>query len=143
MSNLSQWDEQWDETPVHENKPVPNGTYQARVTTARMETSKKGNEMLAWQLTVLAGEHKGRILFNYNVIASADNLKWLKTNLVICGVELAKASDLPNRLEDLIGKTLEVVVTKATENDNGNVWFNKLIDVDASGDGSQDDGLPF
>jgi hypothetical protein len=144
MSDLSRWDDQWSDAPVQLNTPVPDGVYQARITTARMETSKKGNDMLAWQLTILAGEHKGRLLFNYNVIASADNLKWLKTNLAICGVELERVSDLPRRLEDLIGVVLEVRVKGATASKGGDVWFNKTIDVAPNpGDDVQDDDVPF
>ena len=61
-------------------------------------------------------------------MASKENLKWLKTDLHTCGVDLDKLSDLPNRLGDLLDVTLEI--TKRTKGDNENIYFNRRVVVE-------------
>jgi hypothetical protein len=92
--------------------------------------------MLKWTLKIIAPTHAGRLLWRNNVMASKENIKWLKNDLHVCGVELEKLSDLPNRLDELLDLTLEV--TKRARGENENVYLNRRIEIDA-GDG---DGEP-
>jgi len=84
--------------------------------------------MLRWELKILAPQCQGRLLFRHNVLATRENLKWLKNDLHVCGLDLAKASDLPARMNELLDVKLEV--TKRSKGENTNVYFNRRIVLD-------------
>jgi hypothetical protein len=149
--DLAQFDDDFVSADVEEKdfEPVPDGKYQVkvdRVELTRSETS--GNPMLKWALKILGPKHKGRLLWRNNVIASKDNVKWLKQDLYTCGLQMEKLSDLPGKLESLLDVGLEV--TKRTKNEFENIYFNRRIVLsgeDASSEPSADhdvnDMIPF
>ena len=69
------------------------------------------------------------------------NLKWLKTDLFRCGLELEKLTDLPSRLEELIGVRLEI--TKKTSGEYSNTYFNKRLVRADDAPVSGSDNTPF
>lgn len=149
--DLAQFDDDFVSADVEEKdfEPVPDGKYQVkvdRVELTRSETS--GNPMLKWALKILGSKHKGRLLWRNNVIASKDNVKWLKQDLYTCGLQMEKLSDLPGKLESLLDVGLEV--TKRTKNEFENIYFNRRIVLsgeDTSSEPSADhdvnDMIPF
>lgn len=148
--DLAQFDDDFVSADVEEKdfESVPDGKYQVkvdRVELTRSETS--GNPMLKWALKVLGPTHKGRLLWRNNVIASKDNVKWLKQDLYTCGLQMDKLSDLPGKLETLLDVGLEV--TKRTKNEFENIYFNRRIvlsDEDAAAPSAGhdvDDMIPF
>jgi len=58
-------------------------------------------------------------------MVSRENIKWLKTYLHTCGLDLEKLSELPNNLDKLLNVKIEV--TKRTRGENENVYFNRRI----------------
>jgi len=140
--DLAQFDDDFVSADVEEKdlEPIPDGKYQVkvdRVELTRSETS--GNPMLKWALKILGPKHKGRLLWRNNVIASKDNVKWLKQDLYTCGLQMEKLSDLPGKLESLLDVGLEV--TKRTKNEFENIYFNRRIVLsgeDASSEPSAD-----
>lgn len=148
--DLAQFDDDFVTADVEEKdfESVPDGKYQVkvdRVELTRSETS--GNPMLKWALKILGPTHKGRLLWRNNVIASKDNVKWLKQDLYTCGLQMDKLSDLPGKLETLLDVGLEV--TKRTKNEFENIYFNRRIvlsDEDAAAPSAGhdvDDMIPF
>ena len=148
--DLAQFDDDFVSADVEEKdfEAVPDGKYQVkvdRVELTRSETS--GNPMLKWALKILGPTHKGRLLWRNNVIASKDNVKWLKQDLYTCGLQMDKLSDLPSKLETLLDVGLEV--TKRTKNEFENIYFNRRIvlsDEDAAAPSAGhdvDDMIPF
>jgi len=148
--DLAQFDDDFVSADVEEKdfEAVPDGKYQVkvdRVELTRSETS--GNPMLKWALKILGPTHKGRLLWRNNVIASKDNVKWLKQDLYTCGLQMDKLSDLPGKLETLLDVGLEV--TKRTKNEFENIYFNRRIvlsDEDAAAPlagHDVDDMIPF
>jgi len=148
--DLAQFDDDFVSADVEEKdfEAVPDGKYQVkvdRVELTRSETS--GNPMLKWALKILGPTHKGRLLWRNNVIASKDNVKWLKQDLYTCGLQMDKLSDLPGKLETLLDVGLEV--TKRTKNEFENIYFNRRIvlsDEDAAAPSAGhdvDDMIPF
>lgn len=126
--DLSQWDEDYESAPIEENKfdDVPDGKFQVsieKVELARAQSS--GNPMLKWQLRVLGPNNAGRMIFRNSVMASAENIKFLKNDLHTCGLVLEKFSDLGSRLGDLLDIKLEV--TKKTRGEFSNVYINRRI----------------
>jgi hypothetical protein len=126
--DLAQFDDDFVSVDVEEKdfEAVPDGKYQVkvdRVELTRSETS--GNPTLKWALKILGPAHKGRLLWRNNVIASKDNVKWLKQDLYTCGLQMDKLSDLPGKLETLLDVGLEV--TKRTYNEFENIYFIRRI----------------
>ncbi|HPQ70610.1 MAG TPA: DUF669 domain-containing protein [bacterium] len=125
--DLAALDDDYAAAEVEPNQfdDLPDGKYQAKVEKVEMGNTQNGAPMLKWQLRVLGPQHRGRMLFRNSVMASRDNLKYLKADLLLCGLELAKLSDLPNRLNELLDVGLEV--TKRTRGEYSNIYFNKRI----------------
>jgi len=133
--DLTQFDDDFAEAEVEERdfEPIPDGKYQVnveRVELTRAQTS--GNPMLKWTLRIISPRFRGRLLWRNNVMATRENIKWLKTDLHTCGLSLEKISDLPANLEKLINIKLEV--TKRTRGENENVYLNKRIVLEDGGD---------
>ena len=79
-----------------------------------------------------APKFRGRLLWRNNVMATRENIKWLKTDLHTCGLDLDKLSELPSNLEKLINVKLEI--TKRTRGENENVYINRRIVLEDGGD---------
>jgi hypothetical protein len=78
-------------------------------------------------LRVLAGEYQGRCIFRYNGIANFDQVTFLKKDLHTCGLDLAKLSDLEDRIDELVGVVVEV--TLKTKGEYQNCYINKQVKV--------------
>jgi len=146
--DLSQFDDDYDSAEVEDREfdTVPDGKYQVMVERVELSRAKSsGNPMLKWTLKILAPTHAGRLLWRNNVMASKENIKWLKNDLHTCGLELEKLSELPERLNDLLDLTLEV--TKRTRGENENIYLNRRIEIDVNdGEPARDakgDLIPF
>ncbi|MCL4499294.1 MAG: DUF669 domain-containing protein [Chloroflexi bacterium] len=141
--DLAQFDDDFSEIPVEEREfeAVPDGKYQVKVEKVELTRAQSsGNPMLKWTLRILGPRFAGRLLWRNSVMASKENLKWLKTDLHTCGVDIEKLSELPARLGDLLDVTLEV--TKRTKGENENIYFNRRVVIDDVP--SEDDSLaPF
>ena len=112
-----------------------DGKYQVNVDKVEITTAKtSGNAMLKWTLRILAPRHQNRLLWRNNVMATRENIKWLKNDLHVCGLDLQKLSDLPANLERLLDVKLEV--TKRTKGDNENVYFNRRLVLDDGAPGA-------
>lgn len=146
--DLSQFDDDFATAEVEEKDfdAVPDGKYQVmvdRVEIAKSQTS--GNPMLKWGLKIIGPSCKGRFLWRNNVMATKENIKWLKQDLYACGLQIEKLSELPSHLESLLNVTLEV--TKRTRGENENIYFNRRIYLEddgfSSGGFGQDDFRTF
>jgi hypothetical protein len=87
------------------------------------------------------------------MLKTEENLKWLKTDLVKCGIFLDKFSDLTTRYIELLDLELDVYVKP--KGDNVNVYINGLSGVAKNGSNKskntinstdstdKDDNIPF
>lgn len=142
--DLAQFDDDYASAPVEEREfeDVPDGKYQVKVEKVELtKAQSSGNPMLKWTLKILGPRCAGRLLWRNSVMASKENLKWLKTDLHSCGVDLEKLSELPSRLGDLLDVTLEV--TKRTKGDSENIYFNRRVVLDDLGAADDDSLAPF
>jgi len=132
MSNsaidLAQFDE-----PFRQEKPqeageydtIPDGKYQVSVEKVELtEARSSGKPMLKWTLRIVAPQFVNRLLWRNSVITEKA-LKFIKTDLYICGLELETFSDLPNHLYKLLDVKLEI--TKKRQGENENIYFNQRI----------------
>jgi len=91
--------------------------------------SSTGNPMLKWTLRILAPRFANRFLWR-NSVFTHNTLKYVKTDLHLCGLDLDKLSELPKHLDKLLDVKLEV--TKKTKGENENIYFNRRIETTAS-----------
>ena len=139
--DLSAFDDEFSSAEAPSFDEVPDGKYQARIDSVRLDRSQKGDPMLRWDLIVIAGQHAGRHIFKNSVITPAA-LPFVKGDLKTLGMELTKFSDLQQRLEELLDITLEV--TKRTRGEYTNVYFNKRIQIAAgAAPPSSTNDIPF
>lgn len=130
--DLADFDDDYAEAEAPSYEEVPDGQYLVRVDSVALTETKKGQPMLKWTLLVLSGTHEGRKIYKNSVITSA-SLPFVKGDLQLLGVALARFSDLPNHLEDLLDKTIET--TKRTNGEFSNLYFNNVVTV-AAGEGA-------
>ena len=150
--NLDQWEGDYASAPAERDDRqagAPDGKYQAVVERVELTKSKtSGLPMLKWSLRIISGQYQNYWLFRNNMIASADNVKWLKGDLYVCGLQLDKLGDL-NRDDvraRLIGVVLEV--QQKTNGEYKNVYFNRRINVAVpaapeGAPGITDEDIPF
>ena len=147
--DLSQFDDEFAEAPIEEREfeDVPDGKYQVQVDKVELTTAKSsGNAMLKWTLRILGPQYAGRLLWRHNVMATRENIRWLKNDLHLCGLDLVKLSELPDHLNQLLDVQLEV--TKRTRGENVNIYFNRRLVLDEQGTGAargraNGDDIPF
>jgi len=139
--DLSGFDDDFATAEAPEYDEVPDGKYQVRIESVRLDSSQKGDPMIKFDLEVISGAQAGRHIFKNAVITQA-SIPYVKGDLKTLGLELVKFSQLAGRLEELLDVTLEV--TKRTRGDYANVYFNRRIRIAAgsSGEFSQDQ-VPF
>jgi len=131
--DLAQFDEGFTQSEIQEqmSDPIPDGRYQVnveKVEIVRAQTS--GAPMLKWQLRVLGPQLRGRLIWRNSVISN-NSLKYLKTDLHRCGLDLEKISDLPAHLHKLLDVKLEVAAR--TKEDSQSIFFNRRIEVEDAG----------
>lgn len=139
--DLTVFDDEYDSADAPDFDEVPDGKYQVRVDTVRMDHSQNGDPMIKWDLIVIAGPHSGRHIFRNSVITQA-SLPFVKGDMKTLGVSLAKFSDLPNQLESLLDINLEI--TKRTRGEYANVYFNKRLQIPSGSQPEASHGeIPF
>ena len=130
--DLAQFDDDFQTEATAERgdfESVPDGKYQVAVEKVELTQSSTGNPMLKWTLRILAPRFANRFLWR-NSVFTANTLKYVKTDLHLCGLDLEKLSELPKHLAKLLEVKLEV--TKKTKGDNENIYFNRRIETAAS-----------
>ncbi len=140
--DLAQWSEAYKNATIEDREfeSVPDGKYQVVVDTVEMAKSQtSGNPMLKWKLKVIAPSHVGGIIWRNNVIGSDSNVRWLKNDLHVCGLDLDEIKELPAKLGTLLNVALEV--TKKTRGENENVYINRRITTDQPASGNIDEQL--
>ena len=130
--DLAQFDDDFQGEATAERgdfETVPDGKYQVAVEKVELTQSSTGNPMLKWTLRILAPRFANRFLWR-NSVFTHNTLKYVKTDLHLCGLDLDKLSELPKHLDKLLDVKLEV--TKKTKGDNENIYFNRRIETAAS-----------
>lgn len=139
--DLSAFDDEFDSAEAPSFDEVPDGKYQVRVDSVRLEQSQKGDPMIKWDLIVLSGTQTGRHIFKNSVISQAA-LPYVKADLKTVGLELTRFSDLASRLEELLDITLEI--SKRTKSEYSNVYFNRRLQIATQKSSGTDTGdIPF
>jgi len=121
---------------------MPDGRYDVRIEDVELYKSpSSGNPVLKYTLRVLGPTHIDRMMWKRRGI-TAKTRDWVADELKICGLELAKFSDLKHHLHDLIGVELEV--TRKSRGEDVAIFFNDQLESSrAKKENEEDDDLPF
>ena len=139
--DLTSFDDEFESAEAPSYEEVPDGKYQVKIQTAKLESSQKGDPMIKFDLEIISGSQAGRHIFKNSVITQA-SLPYVKADLKTLGLELARFSELSGRLEELLDVTLEI--TKRTRGDYTNVYFTRRLNIArASSNSLADENLPF
>ncbi len=139
--DLTSFDDEFESAEAPSYEEVPDGKYQVKIQTAKLESSQKGDPMIKFDLEIISGSQAGRHIFKNSVITQA-SLPYVKADLKTLGLELARFSELSGRLEELLDVTLEI--TKRTRGDYTNVYLNRRLNIArASSNSLADKNLPF
>ncbi len=138
-AGLAAFDDEYDQAEAPDFDEVPDGKYQVRIESVRIGESQKGDPMIKWDLIIISGQLEGRHIFKNSVVTQA-SLPFVKGDLKTLGLQLPKFSDLPNHLEEVLDKRLQV--TKKTKDEFANVYFNKILAI-PDGGGLQGEPAPF
>ena len=139
--DLTSFDDDFATAEAPEYDEVPDGKYQARIESVKLESSQKGDPMIKFDLEVLSGSHAGRHIFKNSVITQA-SIPYVKGDLKTLGLELSKFSELSGRLDEL----LDVFERhRLVQRDRyTNVYFNRRIRIAAATNGEAPTGdMPF
>lgn len=140
-SKLAQFDKIFSETPATTNTQaeLPEGKYTMKVSDVEIFTSKDDRDYFKVSLTVDEGEFKGVTVSKLYGLDVPEKFRFLKGDLVTCGLLLQRLSELPKAMSKIVGVRLSVQVKK-----NGqytNYWLNGRV----GGRQPQptDDNIPF
>lgn len=99
-----------------ETKPIPAGTYSARIMRAEIKTSRAGNKYLACDMQILQGAQQGRALdANFHIFSTdtkfrADSRRKLARLASSCGIVTVM------KPEELVDKPFLVEIGETTDN---------------------------
>ena len=142
MDTLKQFDGQYEasESSNTGTTEIPEGKYVMKVVDTDVFSSKNENRpYFKLALQVVEGDQKGA---NVSKIYSLDDparFKFLKGDLIVCGLMLTKLSDLPTNHEKIRGRVLNVQAKK-----NGaytNYFINGAAHPNATAEGNSN--VPF
>jgi hypothetical protein len=122
--DLSCLDDAFSAASLPSTAPLPDGPYTVQVDLVELrQTRSTARPMLCWTLRILPpSPFAGRRLWRNHVL-TPQSLAWLKKDLRLCGLELAKLSDLPEHLPTLRGTTLQIL--KRTRGDFDSISFRR------------------
>ena len=66
--DLSAFDDEFNSAEAPSQEEIPDGKYQVRIESVRLEHSQKGDPMIKWDLIVISGSQMGRHIFKNSVI---------------------------------------------------------------------------
>lgn len=120
---------------------VPDGRYEAMVEGAELTQAKSsGNPMIKYRLRLLDGVAQDRTVMKNRVITEK-TVGYVRQELETLGLRLAKLSDLPDHIHEVLDRVVSVTV-KTREGDQ-NVYFNRRETESAQVAAAGGDDLPF
>jgi hypothetical protein len=138
MADLSKWDKTYAETEVDNFDELPPGRYQCVVTGLKLsQTQNTHEDMLAWELTVAAGEYKNRKLW-LNQVVREKSFKSIRKNLECFGfTDKFSALEKDEVRQTFLGRGIEITRTlgknKNEETGEYPIWTNFQKEIEISG----------
>ena len=87
--------------------------------------------MLEYTFVIVSeGTHRGRKLWYHRTITEK-TLKWVKQELVVCGLNVPRISEVAEHLPSLTMARLDITIR--TKNEHRNIYFNRRLDLPEGG----------
>lgn len=142
-NELQQFDAQYEQSESSSSgtTDLPEGKYVMKLVDSDVFRSKEGRPYFKMVLQVNEGELKGTNVTKLFSLDDPARFKFLKGDLITCGLMLTKISDLPTNHEKIRGKVLNVTAKK-----NGqytNYFINGVAHPNAGIAGGKADSVPF
>jgi hypothetical protein len=139
MNELKGMDKQFENAEAQGGyqADLPPGDYVAELTEAEIFRSKSERLFLKMKFKVAEGDMTGAMFTKLHSLDAPERFGFLKTDLLVCGVAIAKLSELPDRLKFMKDIKLKVGVVK-----NGqytNYYLNGRVNTNTD----TDDQVPF
>jgi hypothetical protein len=123
-ADLARFEDEWTKTSTSSDdmySDIPDGTYDAVIEDARIsETISTGRPMVIWKLRIKGPQFANRVVTKNRVITE-NTLAFLKEDLEKCRIQVARLSELPARLAELVDRPIGV--EKRTKDGRSNFWF--------------------
>jgi hypothetical protein len=124
VGDLARFDEDWTKAaaPSDGSHPdVPDGIYDAVIEDAQLtETASTGRPIVVWKLRIRGPQAVDRVVTKNRVITE-NTLQYLREDLDKCRLAVARLSELPARLGELVGRPIGI--EKRTKDGRSNIYF--------------------
>lgn len=132
MDYLKQYEEAYQKAEVREQNnsfdELPDGKYKVQIDRVELTQSKSsGRPQMVWEFIVIEGKFKGRRIWKYNGLDSAEKIQWLKNDLWTAGLALERLTDLERNLSQLLDQFLEI--TLKTKGSVQGIYINKMLEM--------------
>ena len=133
---LAHFDEVFDEAPAATNASVdlPEGKYTMKLADTEIFDSRAGRPFFKMVLEVSDGDMKGVQVSKLHSLDDPERFRFLKGDLVTCGLVLSKLSDLPAKMREIHGIHLNVQAKKKDQYTNYYINGRVHLAPDADGD---------
>jgi len=126
VGDLARFDDEWTKTTAHSDdlySDIPDGTYDTVIEDAHLtETASTGRPMVTWRLRIKGPQAINRVVTK-NVVITENTLQFLKDDLQKCGLTVARLSELPDRLGELVDHPIGI--EKRTKDGRSNFYFRR------------------
>jgi hypothetical protein len=143
VGDLARFDEDWTKAaaPSDGSHPdVPDGIYDAVIEDAQLtETASTGRPIVVWKLRIRGPQAVDRVVTKNRVITE-NTLQYLREDLDKCRLAVARLSELPARLGELVGRPIGI--EKRTKDGRSNIYF-RWQQANRTDQGITDDDVPF
>ncbi len=122
---------------------IPDGTYDAEIRDAHLGRTRTSKPMLVWRMVLTSAPEIRQTITKTRVITE-NTMPWLKEDLLKCGLNLTRLSDLSSRVAEMEGRLVRL--EKKTINGKSELFFRWPERAAAAEPGpqSEDEGdLPF
>lgn len=126
-SYLKNFDDDFAAAKTNSFTPLPDGKYQARIESIRIEPNQKSGELaLRIEMEIAVGDYDGRKAFYYKPINNKQ-MDFLKSDLARLGVNPEPFSKIESYFPGLLDKIIEIQVKTSKPNDKGETYSNVYI----------------
>lgn len=99
---------------------VPDGIYDAEIRDAHLGRTRTSKPMVVWRMLLTSAPEIPKLITKTRVITE-NTMPWLKEDLLKCGLNLAKLSDLSHRVQEMEGRLVRL--EKKTVNGKSELYF--------------------
>ncbi len=138
----SSFDDEFETADAPSYDEVPDGKYQVKIQTAKLESSQKGDPMIKFDLVVISGSR--RLVGTSSRTLSSPRHRCLMSKAISRRLGWNWPSSVSWQVGSRSCSTRTLEVTKRTRGEYSNVYFNRRLNIaHAPSGGVADEDMPF